>query len=214
MPRNDTLADHRDKGLGGTMGFGRSPAIVVVDLIRGFTDPDSPLGANLDAVVASVRRLLDAARAAGRPIVFTTTAYAQGLRDAGLFARKVPALAMLREGGPWVELDPRLGRRPGETLIVKKYASAFFGTALAAELVALGVDTLIAAGATTSGCLRATVVDALQHGLRPIVPRCCVGDRSAHAHEASLIDIEGRYGDVVELEAVLAQLAATAQEAS
>ncbi len=193
------LADYRDKGFVREVGFGDSPAILVVDLILGFTRPESPLGSDLDSVVEATRRLLDTGRLAGAPILFTTTSYGRELRDAGLFPRKVPALAILREGSEEVLLDPRLERRPEETLIKKKYASAFFGTALASELTSAGVDTLIVCGATTSGCVRASVVDALQHGFRPIVPLECVGDRSSEAHEANLMDIQGKYGDLVSL---------------
>lgn len=203
---DEVLAGYAAKGLAGEIGFGRRPALLVVDLILGFTVPSSPLGSDLDREVAATRRLLDAARDAGAPVLFTTTVYGDGLRDAGLFPRKVPALGILVNGAEAVALDPRLGRRPEETLIAKKYASAFFGTALASELTALGVDTLVVCGATTSGCVRATVVDALQHGFRPIVPAECVGDRSPEAHEANLLDIQGKYGDVVTLERVLEYL--------
>lgn len=203
---DQVLDAYRSRGLAARMGFGRSPALLVVDLILGFTDPVSPLGSDLGEEVAATRRLLDAARAAPIPVIFTTTAYGDGLRDAGIFPLKVPSLATLEQGSPAVELDPRLGRLPTETLIEKKYASAFFGTALAPELTAQGVDTLIVCGATTSGCVRATVVDALQHGFRPIVPEACVGDRSQTAHVANLTDIQGKYGDVVSLQEVIAYI--------
>ena len=104
-----------------------------------------------------------------------------------------------RPGSPWVEVDPRLEPTSTEAVIEKRYASAFFGTPLAATLTAAGVDTLIVTGCTTSGCVRATVVDALQHGFRAIVPRQCVGDRAPAQHAASLVDIDGKYGDVVSL---------------
>lgn len=200
------LADYRRSGLAGEMGFGQTPAILVVDLILGFTRPDSPLGSDLDAEVEATRRLLDTGREQGIPILFTTTAYSQGMSDAGLFVRKVPSLTVLREGNEETHLDPRLGHRPNETVVEKKYASAFFGTALELLLTASAVDTLIICGATTSGCIRATVVDAMQHGFRPIVPVECVGDRSAEAHDANLLDIQGKYGDVVELSSALAYL--------
>ena len=118
----------------------------------------------------------------------------------------------LAEGSRWVEVDPRLRRRPTEILVNKKYASAFFGTALASTLNALRVDTLIVAGCTTSGCVRATVVDGLQYGLRVIVPRECVGDRAPGPHEANLVDIDGKYGDVMPLARVLAKLAAAGRQ--
>lgn len=201
----EVLAEYAARGLAGEMGFGKRPALLVVDLILGFTRPSSPLGCDLEAEVGATRRLLDAARSVELPVFFTTTVYGESLRDAGLFVRKVPSLAVLVRGSEEVELDPRLGRQPRETLIEKKYASAFFGTTLATELATLAVDTLVICGATTSGCIRATVVDALQHGFRPIVPAECVGDRSLEAHRANLMDIQGKYGDVVGLEVVLAR---------
>ncbi len=203
----EVLAGYRQKGLASEVGFGRKPAVLVVDLIVGFTDPASPLGSDLDDVVASTVRLLEAARKVDVPVFFTTTVYGPDCRDAGYFLRKVPSLKILQYGSKWVALDPRLGRREVETLVEKKYASAFFGTALASTLAALGVDTVLIAGATTSGCIRASAVDAIQHGFRPIVPRQCVGDRAPEPHRANLLDIHGKYGDVVEVEEVLEYLA-------
>ena len=199
----DILAEYRDKGLAGELGFGRRPAILVVDFIVGFTDPASPLGADLEREVDATRRLLDVARARRVPVFFTTTSYGPDCRDAGYFLRKVPSLETLQQGSRWVEIDPRFERRPVETIVDKKYASAFFGTALASTLRALSVDTVLICGCTTSGCVRASVVDALQHGFRPIVPRQCVGDRAPEPHRANLLDIDGKYGDVVELEVAL-----------
>ncbi len=194
-------------GFGEAGGFGRRPALIVVDLSRGFTDPASPLGTEMDDVVAATRTMLDAAREAGLPIVFTTVVYDDANeRAAAVFLRKVPALRVLQPGSEWIEVDPRLGRRAGEPVLSKAFASAFFGTPLAAILA--GHDCLLVCGATTSGCVRATVVDALQHGLMPVVPRECVGDRWPAAHEASLFDIEHKYGDVVALADAVAQVRA------
>src|SRR5262249_25610189 len=153
----------------------------------GFTDPASPLACDLDDVLVATRSLLDVAR--GRvPVLFTTVVYDEvGEAAAAVFLRKVPALGMLRPGSRWVEVDSRLGRLPEERVIGKAHASAFFGVPLAALLA--GRDTLVVCGASTSGCVRATVVDAMQHGLSPIVPRECVGDRSPRAHEQALADI-------------------------
>ena len=181
---------------GGQAGFGARPAVVVVDLNLGFTDPASPLACDLDDVLVQTRALLDVARARGVPVLFTTIVYDEvASAAAAVFLRKVPALRVLAPGTRWVEIDPRLGRRPEEPVIAKAHASAFFGVPLAALLA--GRDTLVVCGASTSGCVRATVVDAMQHGLSPIVPRECVGDRSVRAHDQALDDIGGRYGDVV-----------------
>ena len=203
---DEILAEYRRKGLAAELGFGERPAVLVVDVVVGFTDRASPLAADLESQVAAIRRLLDVARGRGVPVFFTTTTYGPDCRDAGHFVRKVPSLETLQEGSRWVELDPRLERRPEETLVDKKYASAFFGTALASTLRALAVDTVIVTGCTTSGCVRASVVDALQHGFRPIVPRECVGDRADEPHRANLLDIHGKYGDVVELDEALQYL--------
>lgn len=202
----EVLAEYRAKGLASEVGFGHWPAVVVVDMVVGFTDPDSPLGSDLDSELAATLELLRSAREKSAPVVFTTTTYRPGCREAGHFVRKVPSLAILQQGSEAVEIDPRLERRPYETLVDKKYASAFLGTALASTLRALSVDTVLVAGCTTSGCVRATVVDALQQGFRPIVPRQCVGDWAAEAHRANLLDIHGKYGDVVELDEALAYL--------
>jgi len=191
---------------GQVAGVGERPAVVVVDLLRGFTDPACPLGAEMDTVVAATRTLLDAARAAAVPVIFTTVVYDEANeRAAAVFLRKVPALRVLRPGSEWIEVDPRLGRCDGEPVLAKAFASAFFGTPLAAMLA--GHDSLVVCGASTSGCVRATVVDALQHNLAPIVPRECVGDRWASAHDASLFDIEAKYGDVMALDDVVGILA-------
>ena len=191
---------------GGSLGVGERPAIVVVDLNLGFTDPSSPLACDLDDVLVSCRTLLDAGREAGVPVFFTTIVYDDVLEAAAaVFLRKVPALKALRPGTRWVEIDERLGRRGDEPVIVKAHASAFFGVPFAALLA--GRDSLIVCGASTSGCVRATVVDAMQHGFAPIVPRECVGDRSERAHEQALSDVGGRYGDVMGVDEVKAALA-------
>ena len=201
------------EGFGGGAGFGSRPAVLVVDLLKGFTDTESPLGANLDVVVESTRALLDCAREAGVPVLFTTVVYDDANeRAAAVFLRKVPALGVLRPGSRWIEVDGRLGRRDDEPVLAKAFASAFFGTPLASMLV--GRDTLVVCGASTSGCVRATVVDAVQHGLAPVVPRECVGDRWPAAHEANLFDIEAKYGDVVSLSAALGAVHESGQRAA
>jgi nicotinamidase-related amidase len=199
----EILDDYRRHGLAGEVGFGTRPAVLVVDFIRGFTEASSPLGADLDAEVEATARLLEVARQSQVPVFFTTTAYHADCSDAGLFVRKVPSLKVLQRESEWVEVDARLWRRASEILIEKKYASAFFGTALASHLTTLGVDTLILAGCTTSGCIRASAVDALQHGLHAIVPVECVGDRAVETHRVNLMDIHGKYGDVVSLSETL-----------
>lgn len=201
------LDGYRSKGLAGRVGFGRRPAVLVVDFIVGFTDLESPLASDLDAEIEATSALLETARECRIPVLFTTTAYDVGMEDAGVFPLKVPSLALLVRGSKWIEIDPRLERRSTEPVIEKKYASAFFGTSLAEILAADEIDTLIITGCTTSGCVRASVVDALQNGYRAIVPRQCVGDRSPEQHAANLVDIDGKYGDVMELDDVITSLA-------
>jgi maleamate amidohydrolase len=195
------------EGFAGRLGFGRRPALIVVDMNHGFTDKDSPLGCDLDGVVTAIAELLDAARSEDVPISFTTLAYEEADKVAAAnFIQKIPALQVLEPGSRWVAIDSRIAPLMQEKVIVKLFASAFFGTSLASWLTRLRVDTLLVTGASTSGCVRATVVDAIQYGLRPVVIREGVGDRNADAHVASLLDIEAKYGDVVPLEQAIRYL--------
>ncbi len=191
------------RGLAGRMGFGERPAILVVDMINAFTDPRSPLSGPLDSQLKEIKRLLDAGRRRDIPIIFSTVAYDPDLQEAGLWVRKIRSLNVLVQGTEWVEVDPRLETRPNETLLVKKYASCFFGTDLASRLVSKRVDTLIITGCTTSGCVRASAVDSCSLGFHTIVPQEAVGDRAELPHWANLFDIEGKYGDVVGVDDVL-----------
>jgi maleamate amidohydrolase len=190
--------------LGQAVTMGESPGVLVVDFSCGFTDPECALGSDLSAEVEATRQLLDAARAKGLPVIFTTIGFEPSLKDGGLWLEKAPALGDLQIGGRWVEIDPRLERREDETIVLKKGASAFFGTNLAAILVSQGIDSVVLCGATTSGCVRATAVDLLQYGFPTLVPRECVGDRAQAPHEANLFDIHAKYADVVSLGDALA----------
>ena len=193
------------------LGFGRVPAVLVIDFLRAYTDPGSPFFA--EGVVAALREtgpLLEAARACGTPVIHTRVLYHPSGLDGGLFARKVPALRKLVAGEPLAEFDPAATPREDELVIVKNYPSAFFGTSLAATLTAAGIDTLILAGCSTSGCIRASAVDAISHGFRVVVPRECVGDRHPDPHEANLFDIDAKYGDVVSRDEVVATLSQAA----
>jgi nicotinamidase-related amidase len=198
----------RFEGFHGRTGIGERPALVVVDVNRGFTDPASPLVCDLDECVATIARLLEAFRAAELPVVFTTVCYDDfGKQAAAVFLEKIPALAVLEPGSPWVEIDPRIAPADGEPVLSKYFASAFFGTTLASLLASAGADTVVVTGASTSGCVRATALDALQHGYRVLVPREAVGDRNPAAHEANLYDLDTKYADVVSVEDVLSELA-------
>lgn len=192
--------------LGQSVTLGGRPAMLVVDFSRGFTDPECTMGSDLTQEVEATRRLLAAAREREIPIIFTTIGFEPNLKDGSLWLEKAPGLGDLIVGGKWVEIDPRLERREEETVILKKGASAFFGTNLPSVLVSQGVDTVIMCGATTSGCIRATAVDLLQYGYPTLVPRECVGDRAQAPHEANLVDIQAKYADVVSVEDTLSYL--------
>ena len=189
--------------LGGTLRLGKRPAMLVVDFSCGFTDPECPLGSDLSHQVQQTKRLLEVARGKDLPVIFTTIGFEANLRDGGLWLQKVPLLAELQLGSRWVEIDSRLERLPNEPVVLKKGASAFFGTNLTAILISQQVDTVILCGATTSGCIRATAVDLLQNGFPTLIPRECVGDRAQEPHEANLFDIEAKYADVVSFEEAL-----------
>jgi maleamate amidohydrolase len=206
---SDELAENERRGLTRVLGFGSTPALVVIDFTRAFTEPGEamPLAADFAAEIAATVELLDAARAARAPVYFTAPVYDHpDLADAGVWAIKVPASVTLRAGTPGAELDPRLGRGPDEALVIKKYASAFFGTDLASRLTAGGVDTLLLCGCTTSGCVRASAVDGLQHGFRVMVVFEAVGDRNPAAHRQSLLDMQAKYADITSLAAARAYL--------
>lgn len=202
----DARAIYDKAGITGRVGFGQKVALLVVDLSFGFTDPECTLGSDLTEVVMESRRLIEVVRENALPIFFTTIAYREDMSDAGVWIEKFPSLDTLKEGSRDVELDDRLGRLSSETLIVKKYPSAFFGTPLASDLVVRGVDTLIITGATTSGCVRATVVDSLQYGFRTIIPEECVGDRADSPHRSNLFDMGTKYADVMPVNEVIEKI--------
>ena len=207
---SDSLSEsYAAGGFGKSLQPGRRPALLVIDFVRAYLVPGSPLYAGVEAARDACRELLGAARAAGIPVVHTNVQYQPGGRDGGVFFRKVPALACF-EAGAHPELAAFAeGLEPavGETVITKQYASAFFGTSLASTLTALGVDTVLIAGVSTSGCVRATAVDACQHGFVPFVVREAVGDRHEAPHTANLFDLQAKYAEVVSLGQVREYLA-------
>ncbi len=201
---------YRNRGFMRRVGFGERPALINIDLANAWTRPGNPFTCDgMDMIVPGVQRLLAASRSKGIPILFTTTAYAvtEGpSTDMGLWHHKIP-VEVLQLGTEAVAIDERIAPEPGEHVIVKKFASAVHGTYLAGFLRAAGVDTVIVTGVTMAGCVRHTVEDAMGLGFRPIVVRECVGDRVAGAVEWNLFDIDAKFGDVEELETVLAYLA-------
>jgi maleamate amidohydrolase len=209
---DDTQEIYERARLGQSVTLGERPAVLVVDFSRGFTDPECTMGSDLTQEVEATVRLLSAAREREIPIIFTTIGFEPNLKDGSLWLEKAPGLGDLIVGGKWVEIDPRLERREEETVILKKGASAFFGTNLPSILVSQGVDTLIMCGATTSGCIRATAIDLLQYGYPTLVPRECVGDRAQAPHEANLVDIQAKYADVVSVEEALAYIESVSRE--
>lgn len=184
-----------------TLEPGRRPALLVVDFVRAYLEPDSPLYAGVEDARAAAARLLASARKAGIPVMHTNVAYEPGGADGGVFFRKLPALASFERGRHPELAAFAKGLEPaaGEPVFTKQYASAFFGTRLAEALRALGVDTLLIAGLSTSGCVRASAVDACQHGFIPLVVREAVGDRHPAPHEANLFDLQAKYAEVISL---------------
>lgn len=183
----------------GRVGWGSRPALVVVDLVRAYTEPGGPFFLDSPTVADRCADLVDGARAAGVPVLWTIVRFTADMGDAGFFAAKVPSLACFAEGAPggWGELA--LAPRDGEPVVAKQHASSFAGTSLAATLRARDVDTVVVAGVSTSGCVRATATDASAHGFRPIVVRDACADRSAALHDQNLADLDAKYADVVDL---------------
>lgn len=194
----------KQRGFGGRLGFGAEPALLVIDMMNGFTDPDLPLGSDQGPQIGVIARLLAAARAGALPVFLIVSSYAEpDCADAGVWRFKQRGIHTLVAGSHAVQLDERLACEPGDSFVHKRYASAFFGTDLASRLVARGIDTVVLTGCSTSGCVRASAVDAVSHGFRPIVVADAVSDRSASAHRQSLLDLDAKYADVVAADEVL-----------
>lgn len=192
-----TAVSHAD-AFSGRIKPGRRPAFIVVDVVEAYLAPGAPLFlASGAGALAVIRRLCDAARAAGAPVIVTSLEYDADGRNGGLFYRKIPALSVFGKDAALGRLPAGL-EQPGDIRLVKQYASSFFGTTLASTLTAMGVDTLVISGFSTSGCVRATTVDAIQHGFAPFVVREACADRAAGPHDANLFDIGAKYGEVID----------------
>lgn len=185
-------------GFGRAVPRGTRPAVLVVDFTYGFTDITYPTAADMSDQIAATRRLTDLARSKCYPVIYTTIAFHPAEVLLLPWLKKATGMAALLEGSRLVEIDARTGIQPGDAVVVKKGASAFFGTSLAAMLSGAGVDTLIVAGATTSGCVRASVVDAVQSGFNVLVAADCCGDRARQPHDANLYDMQQKYADVTD----------------
>lgn len=195
-------------GMTDQFGYGQSPAVVAVDFQNGMTDPENPLGSSLDEMVEQNERLVEAAHEHDVPVVWTRVVYTHPeAADGGIWPQKIAPLKTLQAGSEWVELDERCTVGEDDHVLEKKQASAFHDTELNSMLTAWGVDTVIATGCTTSGCVRASVIDACANGYRVVVPVECVDDRSAEQHDANVYDMDAKYADVRPLDEVLAYLA-------
>lgn len=208
---NESLQDNYARGgFGSRLEAGRKPALLIVDFVEAYLARESPLYAGVEAVRDAAVELLGVARRAGLPVVHTFVEYEPGGRNGGIFFRKVPALRCFERGlhPEWCAFGRGLTPIAGETVIGKQYASAFFATPLASLLTSLGVDTVLLAGVSTSGCIRASAVDCCQHGFIPMVVREAVGDRASEPHEANLFDLQAKYAEVVSMADALAYVAA------
>lgn len=188
---------YQKQGFGSNMPVKAPFGLLIIDFINGFADPESFGGGNIDAAIRQTRGLLDAARARKWPIVHTRVVYQDDGADANVFALKVPTILSLREDAVESQFVPQLQPVSGELVLRKTNPSAFFGTTLAGWLSQRGVQTLLIAGCTTSGCVRASVVDAMCSGFRPLVVADCVGDRSLAAHDANLFDMNQKYATLM-----------------
>ena len=198
MPQqNDDLIANYVGAFDGRLSFGKRPALLIVDFVMAYLDPSSPLYAQVEDALASNERLLAAARAANIPVFFTNVVYQADGADGGLFYKKIPSLRVFLEGSPLGAFPPSLQPMSGERVISKQFASAFFGTSLSETLSREGIDTLLITGLSTSGCVRATALDALQSGFAPFVVREACGDRHSAPHEANLFDLQAKYAEVV-----------------
>jgi maleamate amidohydrolase len=191
------LSENYKRAFGKRIGFGQRPALIMIDFVRAYFDPACALYADVDSALQSGLRLQAAARRAGVPVIYTNVVYNRAALNGGRFYQKSMTLHNFLEGSPMGAWPEGLVPAADELVISKQYPSAFFGTSLASTLTTLGIDTLIHAGVSTSGCVRATCVDCCSYGFIPIIVRDAVGDRHSAPHEANLFDMDAKYGDVV-----------------
>jgi maleamate amidohydrolase len=198
MTEGQSTLDNYAGVFDGRLVFGRRPALILIDVVAAYLTPGSPLfDPAFETAYAAIARIAAAARSHGIPVVFTNVIYQAGGADGGLFYRKVPALACFDAGSPLGAFPPGLQPRFDEVVVTKQYASAFFGTSLSSTLKSWGIDTVMLGGFSTSGCVRASALDALQHGFAPFVIRDACGDRHPAPHQANLFDLQAKYAEVV-----------------
>ncbi len=193
-------------GFGQSLPWGTNPAVLVIDFCEAYLVEGSPLFAAAEPARASAARLVDEARSLGIPVIFTRVEFDKGGANGGLFYKKVGALTCFEKGNPLAEFPSAPRPIEGEVVVTKQYASGFFGTSLGSTMNSMRIDTAIITGVSTSGCVRATALDAMQHGFVPLVVRDAVGDRHAGPHEANLFDLQAKYADVISEDQCLAYL--------
>ncbi|MEV4151824.1 isochorismatase family protein [Nocardia salmonicida] len=202
----DRAGEYRRSGYSARLGAGNSPAVLVVDICAAYVTDGSPLRAPVEDAVRAAAAVVAQARESGLPVIFTRVRFEPNGPDGGLFRRKVPVLRVFEQGNPLGDFLDDPAPAPGDVVITKQYPSAFHATPLAATLAAQRVDTLVIVGLTTSGCVRASATDAMQHGFRPLVVADACGDRDTALHEANLTDLDIKYADVLGLEEALTVL--------
>ena len=200
--------DYKTAGFGGQLGFGTSPALLIVDMCMAYLDPAAPLYAGVEAEAHQIERLLSAFRTAKRPVVHTRVEYGAGGADGGLFYKKVAALSCFDRGNPFAEPPMELEPMQNEIVVTKQYASAYFGTSLASSLSALGCDSVVVTGVSTSGCVRASALDTLQNGFIPLVVEDACGDRDQGVHDANIFDLRAKYADIVSTDQIVERIEA------
>jgi len=203
----DDLTENYKRAYGNALGFGQRAALILVDFVQAYFDKTCELYADVDDALACALRIVDAARAAGVSVIYTNVEYQKGGLNGGVFYRKVKPLHNFQAGSPMGQWPAGVRPAPGELVITKQYPSAFFGTSLSSTLTAMGIDTLIITGLTTSGCIRATCIDACSYGFIPMIVADACGDRHEGPHDANLFDMNAKYGDVVDEAAALRYLA-------
>jgi maleamate amidohydrolase len=207
----EALAVYKRQNIGNPSGFGSSPALLIVDFVNGFNDPAMFGGGNIPQAIQKTAALLAAARRAGIPVAFTRVVYADDGSDASVFSLKLPGLLALTEHAPASQIVDALAPAAGEYVVRKIQPSAFFGTGLVGWLAQKRVDTVLVTGCTTSGCVRASVIDSMSHNFRTVVVSDGVGDRAIAPHEANLFDMEQKYADLMTCDEVIARLPSAAQ---